>query len=52
MMNVGREKVKQAHLSNKISFVREACTSHSIADERYDAVPVAFGIRNFEGLDK
>ena len=27
MMNVGREKVKQAHLSNKISFVREDCTS-------------------------
>ena len=27
MMNVGREKVKQAHLSDKISFAREDCTS-------------------------
>ena len=26
MMNVGREKVKQAHLSDKISFAREDCT--------------------------
>lgn len=34
MMNVGREKVKQAHLSNKISFVREDCTSLSFADEK------------------
>ena len=38
MMNVGREKVKQAHLSNKISFVREDCTSLSFADESFDAV--------------
>ena len=36
MMNVGREKVKQAHLSNKISFVREDCTSLSFADNRFD----------------
>ena len=52
MMNVGREKVKQAHLSDKIFFVREDCTSLSFADESFDAVTVAFGIRNFDGLDK
>ena len=52
MMNVGREKVKQAHLSDKISFAREDCTSLSFADESFDAVTVAFGIRNFDGLDK
>ena len=38
MMNVGREKVKQAHLSDKISFAREDCTSLSFADESFDAV--------------
>ena len=32
MMNVGREKVKQAQLSDKISFAREDCTSLSFAD--------------------
>ena len=47
-MNVGREKVKRAHLSDKISFAREDCTSLSFADESFDAVTVAFGIRNFE----
>ena len=52
MMNVGRKKVKQAQLSDKISFAREDCTSLSFADESFDAVTVAFGIRNFDGLDK
>ena len=52
MMDVGRNKVKQAHLSDKISFAREDCTSLSFADESFDAVTVAFGIRNFDGLDK
>lgn len=52
MMNVGREKAKQAHLSDKISFAREDCTSLSFAEGSFDAVTVAFGIRNFEGLDK
>lgn len=52
MMEVGREKARQAHLSDKISFVREDCTSLSFAEGSFDAVTVAFGIRNFEDLDK
>ena len=52
MMNVGREKVKKEGLSDKISFAREDCTSLSFADNRFDAITVAFGIRNFEDLDK
>lgn len=52
MMEVGREKVKQAHLSGKISFAREDCTCLSFADSSFDAVTVAFGVRNFEDLDK
>lgn len=52
MMEVGREKVKQAHLSDKISFVREDCTCLLFADGSFDAVTVAFGVRNFEDLDK
>ena len=47
MMNVGREKVKRVGLSDKITFVREDCTSLSFADNSFDAVTVAFGIRNF-----
>lgn len=52
MMNVGREKVKEEGLSDKISFIREDCTSLSFADNEFDAVTVAFGIRNFDDLDK
>lgn len=51
MMNVAREKVKQAGLSDRISFAREDCTALSFADSTFDAVTVAFGIRNFEHLD-
>ena len=35
-----------------VAFAREDCTSLSFADDTFDAVTVAFGIRNFEGLDK
>lgn len=52
MMNVGREKVKQAHLDAHISFAKEDCTALSFPDARFDAITVAFGIRNFEDLDK
>lgn len=52
MMNVGREKVIKEGLSHKISFVREDCTSLSFADHTFDAITVAFGIRNFENLDR
>ena len=52
MMNIGREKVKQMHLDKQISFAKEDCTTLSFPDNRFDAITVAFGIRNFENLDK
>lgn len=51
MMKVGREKVQQAGLADKVSFAREDCTALSFADATFDAVTVAFGVRNFEHLD-
>ncbi len=51
MMNVGREKVRQAGLADCIAFAREDCTALTFADATFDAVTVAFGIRNFEKLD-
>lgn len=50
-MEVGREKVQQAGLADKVSFAREDCTALSFADATFDAVTVAFGVRNFEHLD-
>ncbi len=52
MMNVGREKVKQLGLERQISFSKEDCTSLSFPDNRFDAITVAFGVRNFEDLDR
>ena len=52
MMNVGREKVKAAGLDSRISFAKEDCTALTFPDKRFDAITVAFGVRNFEDLDK
>jgi len=52
MMNVGRRKVQEAGLENNISFSNEDCLSLSFPEDDFDAVTVAFGVRNFEDLDK
>lgn len=52
MMNVGREKVKASGLEHRISFAKEDCTALTFPDKRFDAITVAFGVRNFEDLDK
>ena len=52
MMDVGRQKVRQMGLTERIAFEREDCTSLSYPDASFDAVTAAFGIRNFADLDK
>lgn len=52
MMNVGREKVAAAHLDGTIRFQKEDCLQLTLADDSFDAVMVAYGIRNFEDLDR
>lgn len=52
MMEIGKQKAIQKGLSDIISFSREDCMSLSFADNSFDAVTAAFGIRNFENLDK
>lgn len=52
MMAIGREKVKAAGLSDVISFQKEDCLNLSFPDNSFDAVTAAFGIRNFQNLDK
>ena len=51
MMAIGRRKVKEAGLDQVISFAKEDCLHLSYADESFDAVTAAFGIRNFADLD-
>ena len=52
MMTIGREKVKAAGLGDVISFQKEDCLNLSFPDNTFDAVTAAFGIRNFQNLDK
>lgn len=52
MMEVGRQKVAKAGLSDVISFDKQDCMALELEDNTYDAAMVAYGIRNFEDLDK
>ena len=52
MMNIGRQKVEAQQLSDVISFQREDCMKMSFAENTFDAVTAAFGIRNFGNLDQ
>ncbi len=52
MMQVGRRKVEKARLGHVIRFQREDCLNLSFPADSFDAVTVAYGIRNFENLDQ
>ena len=52
MMDVGRLKVEKVGLSDKISFEKQDCMNLGLPDNSFDAAMVAFGVRNFEDLDK
>lgn len=51
MMRIGSEKVKATGLDDVISFMKEDCEHMSFADNTFDALTAAFGIRNFQNLD-
>ena len=50
-MQVARQKARDAGLDGRIRFRREDCEALTFPDASFDAVTVAFGIRNFEHLD-
>ncbi|MDD6437539.1 MAG: bifunctional demethylmenaquinone methyltransferase/2-methoxy-6-polyprenyl-1,4-benzoquinol methylase UbiE [Prevotella sp.] len=52
MMDIGRMKARHAGLGGVIDFSRQDCTEMSFDDNSFDAVISAFGIRNFQDLDK
>ena len=51
-MQVGREKVTARGLDGIITFKREDCLNLSFESDTFDAVTAAFGIRNFQDLEK
>jgi demethylmenaquinone methyltransferase/2-methoxy-6-polyprenyl-1,4-benzoquinol methylase len=52
MLEVGRKKVIRKDLQHKISMVLGDSEALEFADGSFDAVTVAFGVRNFEDLEK
>ena len=52
MMEIGRAKVKERGLQDVIFFKKEDCTCLSFGEGQFDAVMAAFGIRNFQDLEK
>ena len=52
MMEIGRQKVKEAGLADVITFSKEDCLKLSYVEGTFDAVTAAFGIRNFADLDR
>lgn len=52
MLAVGRKKIAAKNLSNKIELVKGDSEKLNFNDNTFDAVIVAFGVRNFENLEK
>lgn len=52
MMDIGRRKVAKAGLTNQITFDCQDCTALTYPSHSFDAVTAAFGVRNFENIEK
>ena len=52
MLEVGRKKVAEKNLTAKIDLVLGDSEKMPFEDHSFDAITVAFGVRNFENLEK
>ena len=52
MLEVGRKKITKLLLNNKIELLKGDSEAINSPDNSFDAVTVAFGVRNFENLEK
>ncbi len=52
MLEVGRKKIEALNLSPLITLAKGDAEQIPFADNTFDAVMVAFGVRNFENLEK
>lgn len=52
MLDVARRKVEDRGLQDAITFEQGDCLALPYDDDSFDAVTVAFGVRNFEHLDR
>ena len=52
MLDYGNKKINELKLEHKISFMLGDSENLPFEDNRFDAITVAFGVRNFENLSK
>jgi len=52
MLDVGRKKIEKLKLNNTIDMVLGDSEKIPFEDNSFDAITVAFGVRNFENLEK
>ena len=52
MLEIGRKKIQKLDLQNTIELLNGDCETINFSDDSFDAVTVAFGVRNFENLEK
>ncbi|NJW51926.1 bifunctional demethylmenaquinone methyltransferase/2-methoxy-6-polyprenyl-1,4-benzoquinol methylase UbiE [Salinimicrobium oceani] len=52
MLAVGRKKIAEEQLTGKIEMIQGDSEALPFDDNRFDAITVAFGVRNFENLEK
>ncbi len=52
MLDLGRKKIQKLGLQNTIELLNGDCETINFSSDSFDAVTVAFGVRNFENLEK
>ena len=52
MLAIGREKIKKRNLADKIELLEGDSEALIFEDNKFDAVTVSFGVRNFQNLEK
>lgn len=52
MLEVGKQKIAKANLSDKIEMIVGDSENMPFDDNTFDAITVSFGVRNFANLDK
>jgi len=52
MLDIGRKKIQKLGLENTIELLNGDCETINFENDSFEAVTVAFGVRNFQNLEK
>ena len=52
MLDIARKKIERRKLSSKVEVLRGDSENLTFAENKFDAVTVGFGVRNFENLER